>query len=87
MAATVLRATVLKPVQTGLSVDAQRPRADEFGQFARRAAPRQIHLEVAVLRMQKAGGARDVLPRGGADGRDPEGVPRDGHGTLEAVRV
>ena len=58
-------------------------RADERRQLAGGAAPREIHLEEAVLRVQKAGGARDVGTRGAADGRNSEGVARHLHRRRE----
>ena len=55
----------------------QRTRADQRRQLAGGAPPREIHLEEAILRVQKAGCACDVLARGASDGRDAERVARD----------
>jgi hypothetical protein len=66
-------------MNANLAIGEPRPWSDERSQFARGAPTCEIHLEEAILRVQEAKSACDVLTRGTSDGRDAERVARDNH--------
>ena len=57
---------------------------DKRRQLAGGTPPRQIHLEEAVLRVQKTERTSDVLARGAADRGDAEPIALDSHGRRES---
>ena len=56
--------------------------ADQFGQFPGRVAPHQVHLEIALLRVGVAQGARQIAAVGGLESERAQCVAlqRDGCG-------
>ena len=67
-----------------LAIERDCPAANQRRELACRASSRQIHLEEAVLSVQKAGRARQVDTIGRAYGGHAEAVPRDLHGRRQA---
>ena len=64
-------------VHAPLAVQRQRRRPEQFGQFAGRAAPHQVHLEVALLRMDEAQRAQGVHFAGRIDGDRAQRIALD----------
>ena len=73
-----------KPEDTRLAVHLERGAPDERRELAGRAAPQEVHLEEALLRVQEAGGARHVEAAAAAHDRHPERVALDPHRRAEA---
>ncbi len=73
-----------QPQQAHLTVDRDRGLAEELGELARRAPAREVHLEEALLRVQEAGGARDVGTAPAAHDGDAVRVALDTDGRREA---
>ena len=73
-------------MHANLAVGDERTRTNQRSEFAGRPPPRQIHLEEAILCVQKASGARDVLARGAPHGRNAESVSRDDDRGREAIQ-
>src|SRR4051812_26442678 len=71
-------------MDTGLPVEWQRARTDEFRKLPSSPPSRQVHLKEAILRVQESGGARDVFARAPADRWNAERVSRDRHRTVKA---
>ncbi len=69
------------------AIERNRTGADQRRQLARGAAAGEIHLEKAVLGVQKPGRAGHVPTGGPADRRDAEIIPGDPHRGREATKL
>jgi len=70
-------------VDANLVIEGERTRPDERSKLSGGAAPRQIHLEEAILRVEKAEGARDIFSRCCVNGWNAERVAFDRNGCGE----
>ena len=66
-----------------LLVHGQQGRAEESGEFARAPAAQEVHLEKAVLRVEIAQGAHQVLAVGSVDRGHAVGVALDRDGGVQ----
>ena len=73
-----------QPQRADLAVELERRLAEERGELARGAAPQQVHLEEALLRVQEAGGAGDVEAAPPAHHRHAARVALDAHRRAQA---
>ena len=74
-------------MNANLAIQRERTWADERGQLACRASPRKVHLKEAVLRVEEAHRACNILPAAGPDRGNPERITRNRDGGLQAPNL
>jgi len=75
-----------KAMHANLAIGNDRARTNQGRKLAGGAPSRQIHLEESILRVQKAGGARNVFAGSAPDCRNAERVSRDDDRGRETVQ-
>ena len=70
-----------------LPIDSQSCRTKQFGKLAGTHSPGEIHLEEAILGMQKTGSPSGIHPIASEDRGNTEFVPLDDHPVPQSCQV
>ena len=76
-----------KSVFPGFAISSQGPSADQRCQLPGGAAPREIHLEEAILCVEESRGAGDVFTRSPLNHRDSQCISRHRHRSRRACEA